>query len=42
MPGPTRRRGTDDGRLSPGTERIAAATAAHEVVAISNSSETDA
>ncbi|MET9894329.1 hypothetical protein ABZZ47_29745 [Streptomyces sp. NPDC006465] len=40
--GPYPSAGRDDGRLSPGTERIAAVTAVDEVVAISNSSETDA
>ncbi|WP_405871880.1 MULTISPECIES: hypothetical protein [unclassified Streptomyces] len=34
--------GEHDGRLSPGTERIATATPAEEVVEVSNSSEADA
>ncbi|WP_406177246.1 hypothetical protein [Streptomyces sp. NBC_00996] len=41
MPGPTPP-GKDDGRPSPGTERIATATAAEEVVEVSNSFEADA
>ncbi|MEU3919884.1 hypothetical protein [Streptomyces sp. NPDC029004] len=42
LAGDARPTGTDDGRLGTGTERIATATAADEVVAISDSSETDA